>query len=335
LMPSLKLRNSEVEFSYLDSGEPQSTIYTTIVVVHGHSFHSGIFQRILPLAAPRGVRIIAVNRRDYPGSTLFSPAELDQLNNGEETGHASFLQARGVEMALFVTALIETLNLPKPSDDHTNGGIALMGWSLGNILPILIMSSIALLPVEMKTRLQLYVRRTILYDAPHLPFGFQVPTRLYLPFSDNTIPEADLGQVFGSWVSSYFAHKDLASRDADNLVDKLPDPSKKSTVSGMTEQELSSVVDFTPAQRSENAFMTTMQPALFRQTCKALFDRSTDTAWPNLKVWVLYGDCSPWPILFAAWEIEKMDMLRNKKRTMEHRVLNGANHFVSLSIPKI
>jgi len=170
-MPSLKLRNPKVEFSYLDSGDPNSTIYTTIVLVHGHTFHSGtkvllcpiislihrtgVFQRLLPLAAPRGVRIIAVNRRDYAESTLFSPAELNQLNNGEQTARASFLQARGLEMAHFVAALIEKLNLPKPSEDRTNGGIALIGWSLGNILPMSIMNSITFLPGETKTRLQL------------------------------------------------------------------------------------------------------------------------------------------------------------------------------------
>jgi len=102
----------------------------------------------------------------------------------------------------------------------------------------------------------------------------------------------------------------------------------------MTAQELSSIADFAVAQRSENAFITTMQPALFRQTCAALFDRSTRTAWPNLKVWVLHGDCSPWLIPFATWEIERMDMQQNKAKTVGTLVLSNANHFLFWEDPR-
>ncbi|KAI0713888.1 hypothetical protein C8Q76DRAFT_732741 [Earliella scabrosa] len=53
----------------LDSGAPTgSTDYTTLVLVHGLMWHGANFEKLLPYAKQNNARIIAVNRRDYPGS---------------------------------------------------------------------------------------------------------------------------------------------------------------------------------------------------------------------------------------------------------------------------
>ncbi|KAJ7849292.1 hypothetical protein B0H13DRAFT_2361313 [Mycena leptocephala] len=71
-MPSLTLE-SGVVFGYTDSGAVTGGgDYTTLVIIHGHTFHSGTFQRLNPLAQPNSLRIISVNRREYPGSSPYS-----------------------------------------------------------------------------------------------------------------------------------------------------------------------------------------------------------------------------------------------------------------------
>ena len=123
----------------------------------------GVFQHVLPLATPKGFRMVCLNRRDYDGTTLYSPAELKVLSQGDESDHALFLEARGVEIASFLDGLIDALSLPGPTDDGKEGGLALMGWSMGNIFTLSTVASVSLLQPQVQTRLQSYLRKLIMF----------------------------------------------------------------------------------------------------------------------------------------------------------------------------
>lgn len=124
----------------------------------------GIFSKAIALAPSKGIRLICVNRRDYAETTLFSVDELDIIANGDKKARLTFLQDKALEYATAITGLIEECSLPAPTSDGSAGGIALMGWSLGNMASLSIVSAIDTYPPSIKKTLQNYVRRVIVHS---------------------------------------------------------------------------------------------------------------------------------------------------------------------------
>lgn len=129
------------------------------------------FSRLMPLAAKYGLRIIALNRRDYVGSTPFTTAELDDLLSDDDAKHRQFLQARGLEIARFLVWVIDELKIPPKTEavidgeSKTYGGLALMGWSLGNIQTILVLGHLMTYPREVVEKLKLFFRTLFIYGT--------------------------------------------------------------------------------------------------------------------------------------------------------------------------
>ena len=90
---------------------------------------------MIPFAAANRVRLILVNRRDYPGSTPFSDAELAELGSSDLETRAKALAQQGLEIGLFLAWLIREENIPPvviDRDGKRQGGIALVAWSLAH-----------------------------------------------------------------------------------------------------------------------------------------------------------------------------------------------------------
>lgn len=77
-------------------------------------------------------RVIALNRRDYVGSTQFSQEELNIVNSKDPNELREFLKDRGCEILLFLNWVVEHKAVPCAREGG-KGGIALLGWSLGNV----------------------------------------------------------------------------------------------------------------------------------------------------------------------------------------------------------
>ena len=118
-----------------------------------------MFQRLLPLAVPRSVRIICINRREYPGSTPHTAEELRVYASGSHEERATLLSEAGVNLALCVDGIIQQCGL------RSAGGVALGGWSLGNTFVMAAMVSILGLPAPVKERLQTFVETIILWGT--------------------------------------------------------------------------------------------------------------------------------------------------------------------------
>ena len=120
------------------------------------------FQKVLKLAPTSGLRIVAINRRDYPHSSPFSPAELETMATGSDADKATFLSSGGLEIMTFIDEFIQQYDLPPISGDGQTGGVALAGWSLGNIVNCAAISSAERLSSDVKFRLAKYLRALIL-----------------------------------------------------------------------------------------------------------------------------------------------------------------------------
>ncbi len=177
-------------FTYLDSGAVSGDTYTTLVMVHGHTYHarkrrliigssflifliifSETFKKLIPLASKCNLRVVALNRRDYAGSTPCSSEELAALDSADSDAHKSFLTDRGLEIARFMTWFIRKHGIPKASEDGTSGGIALMGWSAGNITTLAFLSYVDSYPSEVIEALDPYVRTQIIFGNVIVPYA--------------------------------------------------------------------------------------------------------------------------------------------------------------------
>ena len=173
-MLTLSVENGTI-FHYTDSGPIENVEYSTLVLVHGHRFHTGrifnyathplssyairlpgVFKRIVPLASSHSMRVICLSRREYQGSTPYSTDERKAINHGSDAERANFLKDEGILIALFVDGLIRTLLLPK------KGGVIVAGWSFGNIFTLAMRASIGDLPDDTKQRLKAYTRGFII-----------------------------------------------------------------------------------------------------------------------------------------------------------------------------
>lgn len=172
---------------YEDTGaHPESVDYVTVFLVHGTMFSSGtywaflilrydlrcclaIFRQMIPFATHNNLRLVLINCRDYPGSTLYSATELEALSSTDPEKQALSLQARGLEFIEFIRQFIETENIPPlvKNSDGTNrsGGFSLLGWSSGNCQTIPVLAHADLAPENTKKLFDLYFRSYIAYGT--------------------------------------------------------------------------------------------------------------------------------------------------------------------------
>jgi pimeloyl-ACP methyl ester carboxylesterase len=115
-------------------------------------------------AFAKGARFVAINRRSFPGSTPFSPDELNiVMNGGNDQQRDVEIEARGHEIASFIDIFTQKQNLPPISDDGKSGGIILLGWSLGNALSLAAISSSHSLSHDVRSRFASSIRALIVY----------------------------------------------------------------------------------------------------------------------------------------------------------------------------
>ncbi|KAF6745998.1 hypothetical protein DFP72DRAFT_640877 [Ephemerocybe angulata] len=128
--PSRELRTISVgkagaHLAYLDSGAPMAGEYTTIFTVHGLAFSSYVFTKILDIAPAHGIRVVCINRRDYPGSSPLSQQDIKTLEGGTDQEKADYLSNRGLEILEFIDKFAQQERLPTIRTGKT-GGFALL-----------------------------------------------------------------------------------------------------------------------------------------------------------------------------------------------------------------
>jgi hypothetical protein len=239
-----------IELSFTDSGAPpNSQDYTTLLAIHGTAFNACKFnplQRyklihepcfiqkfsdglhpIHKYAHPFNFRTLILHRRDYAGSTPFSPAEIQE----SKEGCMNFWERSSAQVSEFPGMFIEKERIPKFRALSKNGyiqrsgGIAIMGlsmgWSMGCAtgLSLFGIPRNPMISVKLYDLLKDYFSDVILdgkeaenvlfgaqIDPPILASGYTAPDYLkYLPFADPKLASEDW-EALPEWVSMYFDH---------------------------------------------------------------------------------------------------------------------------------
>ena len=162
-------------------------------------------------------------------------------------------------------------------------------------------------------------------DPPSQGLGFPIPSSgVFLPLKD--MPKEARASAFAKWVSSYYKHGDLSSRDFSQLNQREPDTSKKPTTDTIPLEELLTIADSGPGVKCETFLIESEHflSVFIKQTMKALIDPQVREDWGEHPVWFVYCEASIWNVHYAAWNLEK----KVKTSEINFKLIPGANHFV-------
>ena len=169
-------------------------------------------------------------------------------------------------------------------------------------------------------------------DPPSQGLGFPLPSSgVYSPLNDmKDMPKEARGRAFSKWLSNYYKHGDLSSRDFSQLEQREGDPSKKPTTDTIPLEELLTIADSRPGVKCETFLVKSKHflPVYTKQTTKALFDPEIREDWGEHPVWFVYCEASFWNVHYAAWNLEK----NVKASEINFKLVSGANHFVRHSL---
>lgn len=108
--------------------------------------------------------------RDYPGSTRYTPEELQAFTDPDVAVQAAATRAHGAEIAAFLEYIIKKHDIPKIRD--VNGrkvnGLTLLTWSLSNIVAFSFLGNAQCFSKETTDFLDQYLRTVVLYGKWHL-----------------------------------------------------------------------------------------------------------------------------------------------------------------------
>ncbi|KAI8992840.1 Alpha/Beta hydrolase protein [Trametes punicea] len=339
-----------------DSGIPESSSdYTTLVIVHGYAWHSGIFSKLIPLARKYNARIVLVNRRDYPGSQPLTTAERALLlsSASETTDNQTaipsalenmkiFMRDRARELYDFLVGLTKSGNVASPDAENNKGGIILAGWSFGTGLITAFLANVASFPVG-EIKLSDYVRRVVFLDPPFHVLGYPMPENPYNPLFDSEIPTEERGKAFTNWVSGYYFHGDTLDtlERRTSLVDPRP------TLSTLTPEDISHALFLPPAApggSDEILLQTGIKVGLYEALRKEAFYTSAgnkhldEDRWRDVEVRYVSCERSVWEMPWGTMNLEKeLEFARTQglpMRNVQLVFVKDANHFVQWDKPE-
>ncbi|KAF6757952.1 hypothetical protein DFP72DRAFT_889486 [Ephemerocybe angulata] len=323
--------NAETHFAYLDSGAPNTHAYKTIFVVHGIAFNAKVFQKVIDLAQASSVRIVAMNRSDYPGSSTLSEKELTLLS-GSEADCVLYLSNRGADVLAFVDGFIQENRLPAISEDGQTGGVAILGWSLGSSFAIAALASALKADSAVQSRLAKYIRALILEDPASVALGVPMPELNWAPGLDESIPPKERLPFNIAWLSSYFDHGDLSKRDPKALTYASPSIARVPSIYSMYPQ-YSEIVDVAPLMGSDGLHMAKLGGPSRHIYEQVFFGKDIRALLPRLKVWVMGREQSGWFGITTFWQVQDDNAKYGGDVNLE--MFPKTNHFVHWDAPEL
>lgn len=161
-----------------------------------------------------------------------------------------------------------------------------------------------------------------------MALGVSDPEGVYVPLWDTNIHAEMRAIAFGEWVSGYFAHGNLASKDFAQLNQRRFDIHEQPpTVSRMSEQDLNQATSIGVGSALDTSIISPgyFQKPLAEQALRS-FSMGVRNMWNGIRICVLYGEACAWPMIYGVWWLEGV----GESAGIEFIPIAGANHFVSV-----
>ncbi|KAF8509059.1 hypothetical protein BU17DRAFT_99234 [Hysterangium stoloniferum] len=337
-MPTLTVDDCGTQLFYCDTGPLPNPTYVTLFLIHGHTFYSPIFKRLLPTAPKRNIRLVLITRRDYPGSTPYSLEDLQFIRRANVDMRIDFLKHRTREIASFMDKFIRENSIPKASPDKSQGGVVLAGWSMGNVQGLAVPGLARFLPRELVRSLEPYLKSYIMYECPNYSLGIPSPPSLYHPVCDPNIPPEKKTAAFTTWISGYFKHPGLVSGDFKDLEYVKPSPHRRSTWSSWSPEETTQITDSTAGPRSDDPFSRASPEMMARIKADVFYP--AEVVWPKVDVKLIWTEETVWSIVYGMYMLRRELDVRKKRhpdqwmRFLTVESLPAANHFAHWDDPE-
>ncbi|KAI0643306.1 hypothetical protein C8Q79DRAFT_1012603 [Trametes meyenii] len=343
-----------------DSGAPAGSVnYTTLVILHGYSWVSDTFTKLIPLSQQYNTRVILVNRRDYRGARPYDDAErallpvlVPELDYKlAEIASATrnidvWMKDRAREVYNLLAALVNDKHLPIANSQHNEGGIIVAGWSFGSVWATALLAHVSSF-TRADVDLNLYVRRVVVFDTAYHTLGYPAPEGIqYRSFFDPKLPPEEQGRAFSIRVSGYYVHGDTP--DSLGLDTPLQDPSP--TFLRLTPEEISRLQYNEPGLPggTDSVLLDSgLKLGLFSALRQASLYLPAEgdgrpppaASWPNVEFRFVFCERSVWEVCPGLWALRKeLDEAKgNDLRIRNVRVVlaRGANHFVAWDNPDL
>jgi len=342
IMPLLTVTPG-VELEYLDSGNASQRV---LVIVHGHSWGAGSFQKCIDRASTHDLRVIALNRRGFSKSTRLTEYDLGLLRSKQRDNHIIFLGNRARELAQFIVSLASL---------GINGSITLLGWSLGNVFclkMIEMMEENAL--GELNSQLRKLLSSYIIYDVPYWGLGLAPPfpaAASYAAQITGSVPRMRQHLALSHWLSAYFSYPEVqpsADPSALVLMDAMGNMGRQTTLSNIIEEDCFGSLElardeitgesraprkagFTPGgTRDDNTILQCIASDAFKVAAEKVLRSPKEGKLPITMLW---GECSAWILQYTAWVVQSYPIGTGMTRLQRLLCITGGNHFSHWDLP--
>ncbi|KAH8103277.1 hypothetical protein BXZ70DRAFT_905260 [Cristinia sonorae] len=338
-MPDLKMVKYGL-FAIHDTGAPAGRDdYTTLIMLHGLVWHSGIFGRMPQFAAKHGARLVLMNRRDYPHTSPYTEEELKPLHAGAsasfESAHSlrEYVRCRGRDLYDFLQEFIVAERIP------LKGGIILAAWSFGVVFTTSLLANAPSFSRSGDVNVALYLRCVLNYAPPSHVLGYSYLPGGYNPLVDETIPTEERAKRFQGWVTGHYHHGESLS----TLELRTPLSEPKPTIETMTSEEIASSLDAAPGRpdgSDELLRNAGVQLGLFEELrLRAYFPSETSSSeWDDVKLRYVWCDQAAGEAVYTKYrleaEFEAAEKAGRKRRSLEMTRVRGTNHFFHWSQPE-
>jgi hypothetical protein len=155
----------------------------------------------------------------------------------------------------------------------------------------------------------------------------------WVPLFDTSMLATAQYSAFVQWVSSYFQHGDLSTRDPDVLSYVTPSIIRPPSIFNMSQAEYDSIIDIGP-NPTLDLHLLGLAPSLEPVFRKATFDKALRSLLPNMKTSFVTGDLSTSFALYALFIFQNENDAAGGD-FIKFEVVPGVNHFVSSYICSI
>ncbi|GAA5974058.1 hypothetical protein JCM11641_008237 [Rhodosporidiobolus odoratus] len=331
---------SGIELSYIDSWSSlapseRPTTCTTLVGVHGVGFNSAVWTPLLP-SLPPSIRFIAYNQRSYTGS---SPALQAEVEGGVDVT-AAYLE----DLIGFLEFLVREEGVKGKNE---GGGIALLGWSKGTVLPLSLLSYLSTTSSSSSAQqsttsflshlastlpaltalVNSHLTSLLLFEPPGSALG-RAPTAdnttaMSSVSPPNSSTPAQFAEAFAGWIGQYSPPS--TSSSSEPAVADLP-PSGLAALSS----------DVLEASWQPEAVAHGFSWRLAGSATEVANLTRSALATAQLPVGLIYGGQTVRYCLEAAAEIERIwkeEKREGAKKTAVRRI-EGTNHFGFVHKPR-
>jgi len=363
---TVEVNDQGIKLSFIDSGPPDSQIYPTLVAIHGYGWDSGVFRKVLLEARAKDIRFIALNRRDFPGSTPFSQEELAKLKSPDvgKSALLDFMRARGLELIGFIYNIIGLLNLPTRLASG-EGAISILGWSSGGIYLLSAMGCFndTDLSIPQKETIKHCIPSCILFDPPLDVCGSRSTDKYTSPleqlYIENCDPSDPTGHLKGmkaiyDHVSGWFQY-DHSSADVtrEQFILAGEHPIRPSTIEAAPDaNELKNIL-YEAALGSENLIMPGIATGAFKIIALYILDKANrlkdvegksaqspfvgvgeEDLVADTKIGWLWCENAHWPCVYNAHLHRKVYEFDGSDPNRKMLAIPHANHFLQWEDPK-